>query len=492
MNSQKLPEKFLSNIWKNQSNNKLFTTSDGKKIRVIDPGNENTQMDGPDFKNARIKIGDITFLGDIEIDSFHSDWRAHGHIYNKKYNKVVLHVILSEDHKHNYVVTRSGRKIPSIGLDALIEPEARSSIQKAIREERDERLYKIACCDISDNIAEKFKLEFIQDLGIERYRKKCNRILQRLKELVYLKELNVKEPVVQYELDEKFINKTFSHTDFEDTEIWEQVFYEFIFEALGYTNNKDIMKKIAQSIDIKFLKKYSQNDNFEEILEAAFFNIGGIVPERIKYNDETTTEYVRKLTENWESIKKDYDSKLFKNSQWNFAKLRPPNFPTIRIAGGIRLLKKILIDDLIKNLLLQCEEQTDIKKIAGFMRDQVVVKADGYWHNHYVFDGKQITTINYFIGVSRADDIVINVIFPFCSVYFEIFGKKEITNRIFKFYLSYLQKSESRLVNNISRSLSVERKQKISVYHQGIINLYRNYCSQSKCLNCEIGKRVFN
>ena len=198
------------------------------------------------------------------------------------------------------------------------------------------------------------------------------------------------------------------------------------------------------------------------------------------------------MIEHWDLVKKDYDNKMFKKSQWNFAKLRPPNFPTIRIAGGIKLLYKLFKEDLIKNILLECEEQNDIKKIEAFMRNNIVVKGDGYWHNHYVFDGKPGTTIKYFIGVARADDIIINVILPFVSVYFEIFGRKEVTQKIFRFYLNYYQKSESRLVSDISKSLSVERKQGISVYHQGMISLYRNYCSQSKCLNCEIGKRVFN
>ena len=147
---------------------------------------------------------------------------------------------------------------------------------------------------------------------------------------------------------------------------------------------------------------------------------------------------------------------------------------------------------MIKNILLHCEEEKDIKKISGFMRNQIVVKGNGFWSNHYVIGGKPGMKINYFIGVSRADDIIINVIFPLSCVYFEIFGKKKITNQIFNFYLNYFQRSESRLVNDMSQSLMIKKKQGVSVYHQGMINLYRNYCSQSKCLNCEIGKKVFN
>jgi Protein of unknown function (DUF2851) len=492
MSPHKLPEKFLSNIWKNQSNNKEFKTNDGKKIQIIDPGNENIQSDGPDFKNARIRINDITFQGDIEIDSLHSDWKEHGHIYNKKYNKVILHVIFSGDHKHNYVISRDGRKIPTIGLDSLMAPETIDSIQEAIFRERNERLYKIPCNKAAGEINEEFKLKYLQSLGIERFKKKCERILQRLKELVYLKELNIKEPVVQYELNEKFLNRTFTHEDFNDSEIWEQVLYEFVFEALGYTSNKDIMKRIAQSVDIRLLKKNLADDGGIEMLESLFLNVSGLVPPSVKYEDEETTEYIRKLIENWDSIKGSYDNKIFKKSQWNFGKLRPLNFPTIRLAGGIRLLNKLLKEDLVKNILLKLEDINDIKKIARYLRDQIVVKGDGYWHKHFMFDDKAKSVINYFIGVARADDIIVNVILPYSSIYFELFGKKDVTNKIFKIYLNYFQKSESRLVNDISKYLAVERKQSISVYHQGIINLYRNFCSQNKCLNCEIGKKVFN
>ena len=147
---------------------------------------------------------------------------------------------------------------------------------------------------------------------------------------------------------------------------------------------------------------------------------------------------------------------------------------------------------MVSNILLNFEELNDIKKIAKYLRDQIVVKGDGYWHNHYMFDDKAKSVINYFIGVARADDIIVNVILPYSSIYFELFGKKNITDKVFRIYLNYIQKSESRLVNDISKYLSVERKQNVSVYHQGIINLYRNFCSQRKCLNCEIGKKVFN
>ena len=84
--SNKVHEKFLYELWKNQSFTSDLSTKDGQSIDIIDTGVENNELGGPDFKNARIKIGNITFMGDVEIDSFYTDWRTHGHNLNKKYN----------------------------------------------------------------------------------------------------------------------------------------------------------------------------------------------------------------------------------------------------------------------------------------------------------------------------------------------------------------------------------------------------------------------
>ena len=113
--TSKIHEKFLSEIWKKQNfSNNLFT-KDGQKIEIIDSGIENNELGGPDFKNARIKIGNFTYFGDVEIDSFHSDWKTHGHNINKKYNKVILHAVLDND-THPAFRLYSGRKKNSIHL----------------------------------------------------------------------------------------------------------------------------------------------------------------------------------------------------------------------------------------------------------------------------------------------------------------------------------------------------------------------------------------
>lgn len=491
-NHRKIQEKFLYRIWQDQNFSPNLITSGGKQVEVIDPGSENRETDGPDFRNARIKIGNITFTGDIEIDNFQNDWKLHGHNFNKKYNKVILHVIFQDENRNNFVYTRDGRKIPSIGIGKFIKNSMRDSIQKAIKSERNERMNKIPCAEVSGNIAEKVKADHILNMGIDRYRRKCERILHRLKELVLLKELNLKEPVVNYDIEKEFGQRKLSYLDFSDKIIWEQLFYELLFEALGYTNNKDIMKKLARTVDLGFLKNMDENSGNTDIYEAVFFNVSGLLPDFKSLRNEEVSVYARELYDNWEKVKKQYDGRTFHASHWHFARLRPPNFPTIRIAGGVRILQKIIHEDLLGEIFRKFENSAGLGEMTRFLRNNLIVKGAGFWKNHFRFDSDSKPVIKYFIGLSRSDDIIINVIFPVASVYFEIFGKAEAARKVFRYYTSFNQVSENRLVGELSSALKLNGSQNKSVMHQGMINLYRNFCSRDKCLECEIGKRVFD
>ncbi|MCK7526722.1 MAG: DUF2851 family protein [Ignavibacteriales bacterium] len=108
-------------IWKKQEFEKVLLTQENEKITVVDIGTENTEFGGPDFKNARIKIGNITYQGDVEIDMFHSDWKGHGHFLNKRYNKVILHVVLNNHSNEHFVTTQDGRKVQSILLESFLK-----------------------------------------------------------------------------------------------------------------------------------------------------------------------------------------------------------------------------------------------------------------------------------------------------------------------------------------------------------------------------------
>jgi Protein of unknown function (DUF2851) len=487
----KILEKFLYEIWKEKNFTSELQTADADKIEVIDTGIENKDLSGPDFLNARIKIGNITFQGDVEIDSWHSDWKSHGHFLNKNYNKIILHVVLSKDRFQQFVYTREGRKVPSICLTDFTRESFKELIQNSIIKERKNRNFDLPCTGLNDVVTEDEKLKFLFELGTQRFKNKSNKLFNRLKEILYLKNMKVREPVVKYDFGEDFKNLKYSVKEFSDPQIWQQLIFELVFEALGYSKNKDIMLKLAKAVNIDFLSKFDDDDEFSLIIESALFNVSGLIPQEINFPDEETSTYVRSLIEKWSVIKTQYDGISFGSEQWHFFKLRPQNFPTLRIAGGARLAEKIINGPLITKIIRLFENENRFNKLTSELRNMIIIEADGFWKFHYVFDKESKEEMKYFIGLSRADEIIINVILPVMTLYFEIFSNDESARRAKKLYLQYNQKSSNQLVNQVGETLEINDHINQSVYYQGAIEIFRNYCVKERCLECKIGKKVF-
>ena len=493
MENYKINEKFLYEIWRNQDFEKELFTEEKEKITVLDAGVLNNQFGGPDFKNARIIIGNITFLGDIEIDLSHSDWKSHGHFLNKKYNKVLLHVVLHNNSDEKSVTTQDGRKVQSVLLESFLKNSLHPDIQLAIRQEREKRLENnMPCSNLNSIVPVKEKLTFIFNLGIERFNKKREKMRQRLKELTYLSELQLKEPIIQYDLDERFIKRDFTSSDFSNKSIWHQLIHESIFEALGYTKNKDNMQRLAEAVNIEELEKYQNEDDFVSLTESFLFNAAGLAPDIKSLPENETSDYTKDISNRWQQIANQYNGRTFQTANWHFFKMRPQNFPTIRIAGGARLINRLLNENLVQQIITLFKSTNNPRKLSSELRTMFTVKAQGYWKKHFVFDQPSNVELKYFIGTSRADEIIINIILPIMSIYFEIFNKNDLAKKVLKLYLNYYQIGNNSIVYEVNDTLQLKDASKRTVFHQGMIEIFKEYCSKERCLECEIGKKVFN
>jgi hypothetical protein len=487
----KIYESQIYDIWKNKLFTKELSSLNDKKIKILDVGEQNEDEGGPDFKNARIQIGNLTFVGDVEIDIHHSDWKSHGHHIDKKYNKVILHASLFNKHEQPYVFSKEGRKVPSILLSEFVSDSLLEKLKEDDHQENDHQ-FNLVCASSNHEVSSKVKDEFIKSLGIQRLRKKCDKIYHRLKELAYLQHLHAKEPVVRYDLSPDFRNKEFNHEDFNDKEIWQQLLYELIFEALGYSKNKVIMYKLAQSANIDFVKKISGDKDTLNRIESLLFNVAGLAPDADNLPDESLSDYSKMIDEKWKNLKRIYDGKTYDETDWHFFRLRPQNFPTIRIAAGARFADEIVSNNLIGVVVKKIKEIRSLTVLIKSLRSLFVIKSEGFWKSHYVFDKDSNTDIKYFVGVSRADEILTNVIFPYFTLYFEIFGQEEFSKKILKTYSIFWTKADNRIVKDVASSLNLEDQLKKTIYQQGMIELFRSYCSKNRCLECEIGKEVFN
>ncbi|MEN8191652.1 MAG: DUF2851 family protein [Bacteroidota bacterium] len=484
-------ENQLHQIWINQSFNSKLNTLSGDSVTVLDPGTHNSDQAGPDFMNARIRIGNLVYVGDIEIDNDYNNWKSHGHNIDIKHNKVILHISLTNKSNHHYVYTKDGRKVPTVCLSKYLDRELISKIKSGKNEEKRFSKVNLKCTSTSSGVDFNTKKKYLADLGINRISHKSNRIYYRLKELTYLSELNIKEPVVKYDLHADFESKKFTHEDFKDKLIWQQLFYELLFEALGYTKNKAIMLHLAQAINIEYLSGLSLNGNFGLALESIMFNVSGLMPEIRNLPKEEVSDYTMDLFRYWEKIGDTYDGEKFNETDWHFFRTRPQNFPTIRIAGGVKYLEMILHDNMITTIIKKIEEIRNISVLIKSLRTLLVVRSRGFWKTHFVFDQPSKQEIKYFVGISRADEIIINVIIPFFMVYFDVFGNKALSKKVLSIYNSFDQKFSNKIIEEVAEGIETQELLKKSIYAQGMIELFRNYCSKDKCLECEIGKIVF-
>ncbi|MCF8432722.1 MAG: DUF2851 family protein, partial [Melioribacteraceae bacterium] len=389
----------------------------------------------------------------------------------------------------HFVYNRDGRKIPTLCLGDFIDSEITSTFEEKVHK-KEIADNKLRCTPYTDQVTEEQKRKFLATLGVDRIRKKVDRFYDRLCELTFIEQNNIREPVVTYDLTPEFRNKKFTAEDFHSKTTWQQLLYESIFEALGYSQNKSIMQKLAQSVDVQYLSKTFIDQPIIQI-EASLFNIGGLAPKITEFNKDKVSEYVRNISQSWETLSKIYDGQTFDETDWHFFRLRPHNFPTVRIAGGARLINEILNKKLIEVIITKIKEIKNYNVLINSIRSLFIVKAEGYWHNHYVFEDNTNMRIKYFVGAARADEIVINIIIPFFILYFDIFHQPENSRRVLKMYHIYIQKGENRIVHDVADSLNISDLLRRTIYTQGMLELFRNYCSKGKCMECEIGKVVF-
>ena len=175
--SYKLHEHTLYEIWKSQNFVNPPKTITGEEILILDAGIYNNDTAGPDFKNARIRIGNLTFVGDIEIDCNYSDWKIHGHHIDNKYSKVILHAAFLNKNKHAFVYTRDGRKINSICLSELLEKTFVENLFETKESNEHNDSNNLRCHFSLNKISQEQKEKYLYQLGASRFEKNARNYL---------------------------------------------------------------------------------------------------------------------------------------------------------------------------------------------------------------------------------------------------------------------------------------------------------------------------
>lgn len=422
-------EDFLHHIWKYQKidNSKPLISSHNQELVILDSGRHNTSNSGPDFFNAKVKIGAQVWAGTIEIHIKSSDWYTHRHEKDNNYDNVILHVVWEDDVE----VFRTHRQpLPCLELKYIVNKQTLENYNALIGLPP-----KRINCEKHFNEFDDFTIEnWLERLYIERLEDKTKLIAELLKE---------------------------------NNSNWEDVLFKLLCKNFGLNKNGESFLDIATHIGYKVVSKH-QHSVLD--LESLFLGTGNFL------NIESDEDYITRLKSNYNYLKHKYQltSSSFKP---DFFRLRPDNFPTLRLAQLAKIYNRT---PQLFQKLMSATSQTEIYKIFK-------VELSEFWTTHYSLTKKSAPKKKR-ISTSFIDLLIINTVIPIKFQY-----QKQIGEIDFESMFAILNelKPEQNSKVNVFESLR-PKTNKTAFHSQALLHLKSEYCNKNYCLKCHLGRKLIN
>lgn len=418
-----IKEDFLQYLWKNKLlYNDFLTLSNGEILQIISYGEYNT-LSGPDFFNARLKIGTQEWAGNVEMHIRSSLWYAHGHETDPAYGNVILHIVWEHDIE---VFDYQQNIIPTLELKNYISPEI---VQKYLQLLGGNSAF--VPCENQLKILQKSLIDnWLEKIYITRLEEKSERIF------AYLQE---------------------TQND------WEAVFFRLLMRNFGGNINGEAFEQVAKSIPFSVIRKELHT---ALQLEALLFGQLQLIP------TEKTDAYVGVLQKEYTYQKQKYQLNSVKTLV-QFFKLRPQNFPTIRISQIANLYEQY------RSLFSLCLELHSLNDFCKLLRN---ISTSDYWKKHYTF-GKESDSKEKKISKIQAQLLWINTIIPMRFAYAKSLGKPD--SKLFIDKMKSVVSEENTITEKFEK---IGFKSQNACQSQALIQLYNTYCEKKKCLQCDIGK----
>jgi hypothetical protein len=419
-----MKEDILQYIWQFQYyNSNELLCSNGDTIQVIHPGSHNTNQ-GPDFIQAKIKINDTLWAGNIELHMNSSHWNLHGHSTDHNFNNIILHVVWNHDIE---IKDGHGNNLPTL--------ELQSRVSKVLLEKYQQLMNTAQFIPCEKQIGRENGLT----LDSWKQRLVAERLIGRSKNI-----LNI-------------LRETNSH--------WEETFWWLLAANFGLKVNNEIFQKIAKTLPVSILAKHK---NSIVQLEALLFGQAGLL------NSQFAEKYPAMLQKEYQFYQKKYKLKPV-DGQLYFLRMRPANFPTIRLAQLAMLIHQS------EHLFSKIKESNSIDDIKRMF----TVVANDYWHYHYIFE-EETDCRKKTLGKQMVDNIIINTIVPILFSYGlhhdeEQFKEKAIT------WLEEMSPEK----NNVTKGFEHLNVSNNNAFDsQALLQLKNEYCSKKLCLQCAIGNSI--
>jgi hypothetical protein len=418
-------EDFLHYIWKHKllNLNQLETTQK-EKVQLINSGEHNHNA-GPDFFNSQIIIEDLHWAGNIEIHVKSSDWYVHGHEKDINYDSIILHVVWEHDIE---IYTKDNLVVPTLELKKHLDKNILNNYQKLFSKSQK----WINCQNVISSVD-----PFIIDNWLER---------------LYVERLEQKSELTQKMLDT-------SHND------WEAVLIKLLFKNFGLKVNGDAFLNLINSIDFSIIRKEKQS---LVNIEALLFGQAGLL------SDDIQDAYYKTLQMEYNYLLKKHNLQVNMKSQFQFFRLRPNNFPTVRIAQLAALLNQH------QNLFSKIIATTKLKDYYKLFD----ISISEFWKIHYSFTSTSRKTYKK-LSKKFIDLLLINTIVPLKFIYLKYINElneEELISTI------KLIKPEKNVVIDGFKELNVPCNNALN--SQALLQLKNEYCEKNKCIQCAIGNQL--
>ncbi|SDG54255.1 Protein of unknown function [Pedobacter terrae] len=420
------PEDFLHYVWQFRSfDYNGLQTCDGEALEIINTGLLNRNA-GPDFNHAKIKIGETIWAGNVEIHLKSSDWLKHNHQVNPVYENVILHVV----YQHDAEITRmDGTILPVLELKDRISTDLIKKYENLFL-----TLTDFPCIAQIGRVDELIVNSFLSRTLVERFEQKTNAVTETLKEL---------------------------------NGNWDETFYRFMARNFGFKINALPFELFAKAVSQQI---YARHKNNPHQIEALVFGAAGFL------NDHFEEEYPKNLKAEFQFLQKKYNIKPIDVSMWKFMRMRPQNFPTIRLAQFAALITKA--NHLFSKIM-------EIKDVAALRTLFENLPVNDYWKTHYHF--KKVTaSVNTQIGKTSVDNILLNTVALFLFAYGKHTAAPYFISRAIKL-LESLPAEQNAITDKFT---GAGVKMTNAFASQGILQLKKQYCDEKKCLSCGIGIKI--
>ncbi len=422
-----MKEDFLHYVWQYKlfASKKLITTKN-EEILVLNTGTHNKNS-GPDFLNAQLKIKNQLWVGNVEIHLKSSDWYAHFHEVDKNYDAVILHVVWEDDVT---VFMKNNAPMPTLVIKDVVVKSALQNYKNLFSKQQ-----RWIPCEKEITTVDAF-------------------IFTHWKERLFFERLERKSDEMKLVLEE---NKN----DFE------AVLFQLLVKNFGLKVNGEAFFRFAKSIDYAILRKVRFDENQ---LSALLFGQAGFLEEVIE------DEYYLQLQNEYEYLKHKYNITPISKNVFSFFRMRPHNFPTIRIAQLVGLYHQH------QNLFSKILEITSLQDFYVLFH----VSVNPFWKTHFTFD-KTSKSSTKKITQSFVDLLIINTIMPLKFLYYQ--RKSEIDAADF---LGVIRNIKAEKNSIVSKFKNIGVKSENGYDTQALLELKNNYCTKKRCLYCAIGVQLLN